>query len=160
MNHTLLLFALRPNRLRQHLQHVHHIGITEKFGKLVRIQTVRFSHLHRGLLLCAGPVLRLRTMPFIEGLLDQLRIRLPVFVQNMGVLIRYHLRLRMTGVTLHRLDVTAAQLQLVGDAGMADTVEDGGGRSYSSIRFFMALRMMDDSVGIPMGVATTRLKFI
>lgn len=30
----------------------------------------------------------------------------------------------MTGIALYRLDVTAVQLQFVGDAGMAETVKD------------------------------------
>ena len=42
----------------------------------------------------------------------------------MRILIRNHLCLRMTGIALDRFDVTAVQLQLIGDAGMTKAVKN------------------------------------
>ena len=42
----------------------------------------------------------------------------------MRVLVRDHLGLRMTGIALYGFHIAAVQLQLVGNAGMAKTVED------------------------------------
>ena len=42
----------------------------------------------------------------------------------MGVDPCHHIRLGMSGVSLYRLDVPAAQLQLVSNAGVAETVEN------------------------------------
>lgn len=52
-----------------------------------------------------------------------MRIRYAAFVQNVRILIRYHCRLRMTGIPLHRLNIAAVQLEFVGDAGMPQTME-------------------------------------
>ena len=41
----------------------------------------------------------------------------------MGVHLRDHVHLGMTGITLDGLDIPAVQLQLVGDARMAQAVE-------------------------------------
>lgn len=60
----------------------------------------------------------------IKSLPKQIRVMHPVIVQNVGILIRDHLRLCVTGISLNRFDVAAVQLQLIGDAGMAQTVED------------------------------------
>ena len=51
-------------------------------------------------------------------------VRHAVFIQNVRILIRNHLGLRVAGIPLHSLDVTAIELQLVGDAGMPETVKD------------------------------------
>ena len=67
---------------------------------------------------------RFSTLSPIKRLLEQICVMHPVIVQNMGILIRDHLRLCVTGIPLNRFDVAAVQLQLIGDAGMAQTVED------------------------------------
>ena len=41
----------------------------------------------------------------------QLCIVSAAFVQNVRILIRYHCRLRMTGIPLHRLNIAAIQLE-------------------------------------------------
>ena len=50
-------------------------------------------------------------LPAIKRLLKQLRIVSAAFVQNVRILIRYHCRLRMTGIPLHRLNIAAIQLE-------------------------------------------------
>ena len=41
----------------------------------------------------------------------------------MRINIRYHLDLRMAGISLDSLDIAAGQLQLIGNAGMSETVK-------------------------------------
>ena len=67
-----------------------------------------------------GFILRFRhdfhAISAIKRLLKQLRIVSAALVQNVRILIRYHCRLRMTGIPLHRLNIAAIQLEFVGDA--------------------------------------------
>ena len=74
-----------------------------------------------------GFILRFRhdfhALSAIKRLLKQLRIVSAALVQNVRILIRYHCRLCMTGIPLHRLNIAAIQLEFVGDAGVPQTME-------------------------------------
>lgn len=99
-------------------------GLLSTFASLERIEA-HCVHLinYSGLL---PPDLGFRLCPasVVECLLEQFCIFLPVLIENVGVLIRNHGCLRMTGVALYGLDVTLIQLQFIGDAGVAETVKD------------------------------------
>lgn len=68
--------------------------------------------------------MRIRDFAAVKNLLEQLGVVFSVFIHNMRVLIRDYLGLCVTGVTLHRFDVTTGELQFVSDAGMAKRVEN------------------------------------
>ena len=55
---------------------------------------------------------RFSTLSPIKRLLEQIRVMHPVIVQNMGILIRDHLRLCVTGISLNRFDVAAVRFSL------------------------------------------------
>ena len=59
----------------------------------------------------------------IECPFEKLRILPSVFVENMRILVSNHLCLEMTGIALHRLDVTTIQLELIGNARVTQTVK-------------------------------------
>ena len=56
--------------------------------------------------------------------LEQFCISFSILIQDMAINIRHHVYLCMPRVSLYRFDVAAVQLQLIGDAGMAQAVED------------------------------------
>ena len=67
----------------------------------------------------------------------------------------------MTGVSLDSLDVTAVELEFVGNAGMTQAVEDNFREimvlnQLSSIRVWKALVIVWPSTGPPKGPANTR----
>ena len=67
---------------------------------------------------------RSRIFAAVKSFFEQRGVVFSVFVHDVGVLVGYHLGLRVTGVTLDGFDVTASQLQFVSDAGMAKRVEN------------------------------------
>ena len=108
-------------------------------------------------MLCAREVFRLCTMMLIEEIVESLCVQTPIIIQNVCVLLGDHRSLCMTGIALHGFDIAAVQLELVCNAGVSEAVENHFGRSFSSISCFNAPLMVDCSVGIPSGPATTRL---
>ena len=66
---------------------------------------------------------RIQILLLIKGLLEEFRIFSTIIINDMRVYIGDHINLGMTGVSLYRLDVTAIQLKLIGNTGMAKTVE-------------------------------------
>ena len=59
----------------------------------------------------------------LEGILEQLGVFPPVFVDDMGVYIRDHVDLGVSGVSLYGFDVATVYFQFAGDAGVAQAVE-------------------------------------
>ena len=59
-----------------------------------------------------------------EIFLDLLGKTLSVFVMGVGIEVRDHPGLRMTGITLHRFDVAAADLKLQRCAAVTQAMED------------------------------------
>ena len=59
-----------------------------------------------------------------EIFLDHLGKTLSVFVMGVGIEIRHHPGLRMTGITLHRFDVAAADLKTQRCAAVTQAMED------------------------------------
>ena len=96
-------------------------------------------------------------MMLIEEIVESLCVQTPIIIQNVCVLLGAHRSLRMTGIALHGFDIAAVQLELVCNAGVSKTVENYFGKIVSSISCFSAPLMVDCSVGIPSGPATTRL---
>ena len=56
---------------------------------------------------------RLCTMMLIEEIVESLCVQTPIIIQNVCVLLGDHRSLRMTGIALDRLYITATQFQLV-----------------------------------------------
>ena len=65
----------------------------------------------------------LSALSAVERFFNQLCIGPAVFIEDVGILVCDHLRLRMPRISLHRLDVAAVEFQLVGDAGVPQAVE-------------------------------------
>ena len=59
----------------------------------------------------------------VKCLFKELCILLPVIIQDMRVLVRDHLGLRMTGIALNCFNITPVQFQLIGDTGMSQAVK-------------------------------------
>ena len=59
----------------------------------------------------------------IKLLFKTLGINASVVVENVGVNIRDHLDLRVSRITLYRLNIAAVEFELVSDARMTETVE-------------------------------------
>ena len=63
----------------------------------------------------------------------------------------------MTGISLHRLNVAAIQLQLIGDAGMAQAVKNYSRKVVLLNKFRKSSVIRVCSVGIPKPFARTKL---
>ena len=59
----------------------------------------------------------------IEHLLEFLCIDSAVIIKDVGISLGNHRCLGVSGISLYRLDITAAQLQFVCSAGMAKTMK-------------------------------------
>lgn len=154
-------FLVPAQRLRQHFQHIDHLRVTQNLNECRRVHAGCFELLDDWIcFLLAGRMrhhTRFGTASPVEGFFQQMRIRYAVFIQNMRILVRDHFRLCVTGIPLHSLDVTAIELQLVGDAGMPETVKDHLGRSLAVINSFSAFSIRAPSVGVPSRPVITRL---
>lgn len=116
MIHKTAFFCTLFNCPCQCLQQLCHLRIRQDLHQKLRINTGRLT----GLLSCdlSGCLF------LIEDVLKDLSVVFTVFIQNMRVLIRDHLGLGMTGITLYGFYITAIQFQLIGDAGMTQAVEN------------------------------------
>ena len=59
----------------------------------------------------------------VKRFLKQLSVLHAVVIEDMGIQIRDHLRLGVTGITLYGFDVSAVQFKLICDTGMAQAVK-------------------------------------
>ena len=100
-------------------QNFEQVGIIGDFFQKRRIDAGRESGADS-----RGCFLRIRDFAAVKNLLEQLGVVFSVFVHDVGVLVGYHLGLRVTGVSLDRLDISAGQLQFVSDAGVAQGVKN------------------------------------
>lgn len=59
----------------------------------------------------------------VKSFFESFGVFLSVFVDDMGVDVRYHADLGVAGISLDRLDVAAVELEFVGHAGMTEAVK-------------------------------------
>ena len=96
----------------EHLQHLYHVRIAEYLCQLERIEAHCVHLIDHGDLLPLDFGFRLCPASVVECLFKQLRVFLPVLIENVGILVSNHGCLRVTGVTLYGLDVALVQLEL------------------------------------------------
>lgn len=82
------------------LQHLYHVRIAENFSQLERIEAHCVHLIDHGDLLPLDFGFRLCPASVVECLFKQLRVFLPVLIENVGILVSNHGCLRVTGVTL------------------------------------------------------------
>ena len=68
--------------------------------------------------------LRVQILLPVKCFLKQLSVFSSVFVDDVGVDVGHHGDLGVAGVALYGFDVTAVQFEFIGDAGVAETVEN------------------------------------
>lgn len=100
-------------------QNFEQVGIIGDFFQKRRIDAGRESGVNS-----RGCFLRSRIFAAVKSFFEQRGVVFSVFVHDVGVLVGYHLGLRVTGVSLDRLDISAGQLQFVSDAGVAQGVKN------------------------------------
>lgn len=100
---------------------------------------------------------RLCAMMLVEEIIKTLCIQTPIIIQDMRILLCDHRSLCMAGVALHGFNITAVQFEFVCNTGVSEAMKDHFGEIVFSINRFNAPLMVDCSVGIPNGPATTRL---
>lgn len=71
--------------------------------------------------------LRVQILFSVKCLLEQFGVFSSVFVDDVGVDVGHHGDLGVAGVALYGFDVTAVQFEFIGDAGVAEAVEDDFG---------------------------------
>lgn len=100
-------------------QNFEQVGIIGDFFQKRRIDAGRRSGADS-----RGCFSRSRIFAAVKSFFEQRGVVFSVFVHDVGVLVGYHLGLRVTGVSLDRLDISAGQLQFVSDAGVAQGVKN------------------------------------
>lgn len=119
-----VFFLCRSAATGEYLEHLHHVRVAEYLCQLERIEAHRIHLIDHGDLLPLDFGFRLCPVSVVECLFKQLRVFLPVLIENVGILVSNHGCLCVTGVTLYGLDVALVQLELVGDTGVPKAVED------------------------------------
>ena len=100
--------------------------IGKNFCKQFCIHTFRNRY---RVLCCIRMHLRIQIFFLIKCFFKQLCIFLPVIIQDVGIYIRNHADLGMSGISLDSFNISTIQFQLIGNTAVSETVENNRWRS-------------------------------
>ena len=119
---SIIIFLFSFQALRQTRQQSRHLRIAKYFHQQFGIYSLRYGNLIFFLFLLM--YIRIKIFLIIKGILHKLRILPSVFIKDMTIHFRYHVRLCMSGISLDCFDISTAQFQLVCNTCMVQTMKN------------------------------------